>query len=439
MYMILNFSITNFRSIKDTITWSLGKTGLKESTRLNANFIAQGKHTLLKTAVIYGPNASGKSNILRALKALEYLILRSSTFKPEDDITPYEPFKLDSEFQTKPVSFQIEFIQQGILYLYAVSFTKNEIESEVLHNYPNGVQSLLFYRVKDRDIKFGEQYKGAKKTIEKLLLPNQLFLSKAAENAVESVIEPFQFFANTLRIYPFLEEYHESNLGRLFAKRLAQQQNSRFSALFNALICSLDTGIDSVVAKETDWSMVQLPDSISDEVKKQFQERFRYSVKTRHKWFDQGKEKGIMEFDLEEESKGTQSLFVMAGIIVDALEHGKVLVVDEFEKNLHPGITSFLIKLFHNPVTNPKQAQLLFATHDITQLSGEAFRRDQVWFTEKGENGSTQLFRCSDIKGIRLGTPLDKWYASGKLGATHVINELNFLLEMQHNEQEQTV
>jgi AAA15 family ATPase/GTPase len=118
---------------------------------------------------------------------------------------------------------------------------------------------------------------------------------------------------------------------------------------------------------------------------------------------------------------------------LDALDHGRVLVVDEFEKNLHPSITQFLIQLFHNPVVNPNNAQLIFATHDITQLSNDHFRRDQVWFTEKNEFGATSLFRCSDIQGIRLGTPLDKWYASGRFGATPIIDDVDFLIEMQTN------
>ena len=138
-----------------------------------------------------------------------------------------------------------------------------------------------------------------------------------------------------------------------------------------------------------------------------------------------------MIFDIEDESAGTQSLLFMAGLILDALDEGSVIIVDEFEKNLHPGITQYLIKLFQNPITNPNHAQLLFATHDITQLNNQVFRRDQVWFTEKDEKGITTIFRCSEIKGLRLNTPIDKWYSSGRLGATPIINDLDFLLSMQ--------
>lgn len=133
----------------------------------------------------------------------------------------------------------------------------------------------------------------------------------------------------------------------------------------------------------------------------------------------------------DDESTGTRSLFVIGGIVLDALEEGKLLIVDEFEKNLHPAITEYLIKLFHNDITNPKNAQLVFATHDVTQLSNDNFRRDQIWFTQKDEYGATELFRASDIGGVRLNTPLDKWYASGRFGVTPIIDDSDFLIAMQ--------
>lgn len=136
-------------------------------------------------------------------------------------------------------------------------------------------------------------------------------------------------------------------------------------------------------------------------------------------------------FDVQDESAGTKSLFAIGGVIIETLDTGGVLVVDEFEKSQHPRFTKFLIQLFHNNTINQNNAQLLFATHGITQLSNDNFRRYQVWFAEKSEFGATKLFRCSDILGIRLNTPLDKWYESGRFGATPIINDVDFLIEMQ--------
>ncbi len=430
--MIVKFCVTNFRSIRETVELNLEKSSLRG---LGSNhFNVDKRLKLLKSSIIFGPNASGKSSLLRAFKALEYLVKKSSSFKPDDKIAPYEPHRLESSFSTNPVIFEIEFISNAIRYEYFLSFYQNQIEKEELHYFPNAVRTLLFSRLIGKEIKFGEYYRGGKKTIEKLLLPNQLFLSKAAENNVESILDVYRFFDAGLMVFPFLEDYRETTLSKLFARRLAEDKNSKFSKRFNKLICALDTGISSVTAEEVDWEKYRFPSNTPDEFKSQFREQFKYDIKTQHPFFNGKEQIGSESFELEDESTGTKSLFVIGGIILDALEAGRVLVVDEFEKNLHPSITQFLINLFHNPNTNPKSAQLIFATHDITQLSDDSFRRDQVWFTEKNEFGATSLYRCSDIKGIRLGTPLDKWYASGRFGATPLINEVDFLIEMQEDE-----
>ncbi len=429
--MLIRFTVQNFRSIRDNVELSLIKTSLRG---LESNTFRNGNNEFIKSTVIYGPNASGKSGLLRAFKALEFLVRRSSGFKPDDRIAPYEPFKLNIQNSKAPVSMKIEFAHENNHYYYHIEFTEDKIEFEELYHYPNSVRTLLYTRKNGSSIKFGESYKGGKKTIERLLLPNQLFLSKAAENNVESLLPAFSFFGIGMMVFPFLEEYREASLSKLYAKRLAEDKNSNFSKRFNKLICALDTGITGIQAEEVDWSSYKFPSNMPDDVKEKFQDQYKYDIKTQHPLFDGQKEIGFEYFEIDEESTGTKSLFVIGGIILDALETGRVLVVDEFEKNMHPSITQFLIHLFHNEITNPKNAQLIFATHDITQLSNDSFRRDQVWFTEKDEFGSTSLYRCSDIKGIRLGTPLDKWYASGRFGATPIINDSDFLIEMQRDE-----
>lgn len=432
--MIRSFEVTNFRSIREKMVLKMDKSGLNDS---EANvFDALPGVELLKSAVIFGPNASGKSNFLLALKALEYLVLQSAQFKPDGVILPYEPYKLEKNYAKAPVTLGISFIAEGKQYDFRLSFSKDTIEKEALYHYPNGVRTLLYFRKHGKAMRFGESYRGGKKTIEKLLLKNQLFLSKAVENNVSSLLPIYRFFSKGIMIFPFLEEYRESNLSRLYARRLAEEGDSSFARRFNSLICALDTGITHVSAEEVNWDKYEFPGNMPEEVKSAFQENYKYDIKTRHPVFEGDNQTGYEVFEIDEESKGTRSLFVIGGIILDALETGRVLVVDEFEKNLHPDITQFLISLFHNPLTNPRNAQLIFATHDVTQLSDDHFRRDQVWFTEKDQFGVTSLFRCSDIKGVRRGTPLDKWYATGRFGATPIINDVDFLIEMQENEKE---
>lgn len=430
--MLLSFAVTNFRSIRERIELDMLKSGLKG---LSANYFkAANKKHLLKSAVIYGPNASGKSGFLRAIKALEYLVATSSSLKPDEFIETYEPHRLEKKFAKSPVKFEVSFISEGIQYDYHVAYTSERFEFEELHFYRSGNKSLLYSRIAGKEIKFGDYYKGPKKTLEKLLLANQLFLSKAAENNAEALLAAYRFFKKGLMVYPIMEDYDENRLARLYAKRLAEDGNSSFSKRFNALICALDTGITNVAAEEVDWNDFKFPGNLPEELKKKVQEDYKYDIKTQHPLFDGNKQIGTESFEVRDESAGTKSLFVIGGIILEALESGDVLVVDEFEKTFHPSITQFLIQLFHNPVVNPLNAQLIFATHDITQLSNDHFRRDQVWFTEKNEFGATSLIRCSDIPGIRLNTPLDKWYATGRFGATPIINEVDFLIEMQQNQ-----
>lgn len=427
--MLVKFVVKNFRSLKDRIELDINKSTLKGHI---GNYFDHQDGKLLTTTVIYGANASGKSGFLRALQALEYLVLNSADFKLDKIIAPYEPFLLDEDSQSNPVSFEIEFISNDTRYSYFLSYSLKEIEIEELNVYNGNYKALLFNREKGKDIKFGDSYRGGKKTIERMTLPNQLFLSKAVENNVEVLLDAYRFFDNKLKVYPILEGMAEEDLKRLYARRLAEDGNSSFSRKFNALICALDTGISQVSAEEVNEEMFRFPATIPDEVKASFLDQYKYDIKTYHKVYKDDKQVGQKAFDVSEESSGTKNLFAMGGLIIEALEQGHVLVVDELEKNLHPDITTFLIRLFHRPDVNRNNAQLIFATHDITQLSHDTFRRDQVWFVEKNEFGASRMFRCSEIEGVRADTPLDKWYIAGRLGATPIIKDENFLVEM-HN------
>ncbi len=430
--MLLSFAVTNFRSIRERIEINTLKTAAKGL--VSNYFKSTGKKQLLRSAVIYGPNASGKSGFLTAFNALKYLVHESASFKADEGIAPYEPHRLEKNYAEMPTTFEISFINKW-QYDYMVVINEDQIVQEELYYYPGSSKSLLYSRGAKKEIKFGDYFKGPKKTLEKLLSSNQLLLSKAAENnADEVLLMAIRFFTTKLRVYSIMESYHEHNLTVLYAKRLAEDKEKTFTNRFNAMICALDTGISSVSVEEVDWNNYKFPGHMPDEVKKQFQEDYKYDIKTQHLVFDKTERAGFASFDIRQESAGTQSLFAIGGIILDALTNGRVLIIDEFEKNLHPNITGFLIQLFHNPVINKNNAQLIFATHDITQLSNDRFRRDQVWFTQKNEYGATSLYRCSDIDGVRLGTPLDKWYASGRFGATPIINDADFLIEMQSDE-----
>jgi AAA15 family ATPase/GTPase len=426
--MLIKFVVENFRSLRDRIELDMTKSALRGH---DGNYFDMDGRKLLASSVIYGANASGKSGFLRAFKALRHIVIRSSSYKLDKAIPPYEPFLLDEDNERNPVKFEIDFVSNNVRYEYKVSYNEKEIELEEMSVLNGNYKSLLFSRERGKDMRFGDNYRGGKKTIERMTLSNQLFLSKAVENNVEILLDAYRFFDSNLKVLPMLDGVAEEDLKRLYARRLAEDSDSGFSRKFNALICALDTGISEVSAEETNEELFKFPSNIPNDVKEKFLDRYKYDIKTFHPIYKNGKIVGQRAFEVENESAGTKNLFALGGIIIEALELGHVLVVDELEKNLHPDITTFLIKLFHRPDINRNNAQLIFATHDVTQLSHDIFRRDQVWFVEKDECGSSTMFRCSDIEGVRADTPLDKWYIAGRLGATPVIRDERFLVEMQ--------
>jgi uncharacterized protein len=432
--MIKSFQIANFRSVYQPLRLDMNRSNRKLSEL--PNYFKVGSHELASTAVVYGANASGKSNVLRALSTLKFMVLNSASIGPVEKIGSYNPFRLKEDAHSLPSRFELDFIVQDTRYSYKLAFSQQKIEYEQLLFYPLGKEALLFERVAGQEMRFGEYFKGEKKIIEKLTLPSQLFLSKAAQNNAESCLPVYQYFDSGVNVFTFLNQMVETDLERVYVQKLVSDPASIFSRRLNALISAFDTGIESLRVKDIAENIV-FPESIPEKVQLKMRESMRYRIKATHAFYNSANERlGEVDFDLHDESVGTRSLLALAGIILDALENGTVLVVDEFEKNLHPIITSYLVVLFNNPLTNPKQAQLIFATHDITQLNDELFNRDQIWFTEKNEFGETDLIRCSDIKGLRLQAPLDKWYISGRLGGTAIINDADFLRTFQGDDAE---
>jgi AAA15 family ATPase/GTPase len=419
--MIKSFSIENYRSINQKVTLHFAKSGKKKSELPHYHRV--GNTELALTSAIYGANASGKSNLLRAMADLKQLVLRSDRNEPLASIPEYRPFRLQRGNENKPVQLQLEWYIHAIPYAYTLHFSQQQIEWEKLVFSPFGKEALLFERHADKEMLFGDYFKGEKRIIERMLLPNQLFLSKGAKNNSETCLTVYNNLKENLRISQHSD--NRSQKGNVFALELAKNPDSAFANKLSALVAALDTGIAKLTAIENprnEWVHRSPSGGI----------RPPYEIKTQHSLYDENSQPiGSEEFDLNDESSGTNSLLFLGGVILNVLENGSTLIIDEFETNLHPFLTAYLIKLFHNPVSNPKNAQLVFTTHDTTLLNGDLFNRDQIWFTEKNELGATELTRCSDIEGLRLGTPLEKWYLSGLLGGTAIIDDSNLFIEFQ--------
>jgi AAA15 family ATPase/GTPase len=421
--MIISFKIENFRSIKDPVTINLTTEKRLDKSDLPENFFEEDNTEMIKSLLFYGRNASGKSNILIALKALIFLVENSDSLKHDEDIPPYEPFKFDTGYINKPVKFEIDFlsVKTKTKFKYIVAYNSKEIEFEGLYIYPEGTRSKLFERKRSK-ITYGDYYKGTKKKIEDDLLQNQLFLSKSSTSKVKYLDDCYLYFSKYIYISTIHDTNYDETIIRAFSEILKKDKKLKYNLL--ELLKSSDTSINDFRIIENEKEM-KFPRNIPEDFKNQLLDKYKYEVLTNHTLFDNGNEVGQTTLELENESFGTKKLFAIGALILDTLDDGGVIVIDELDKGLHPLISKLLIKLFNSQTNNPNNAQLIFATHDSTLLDLELLRRDQIGFVEKEYEGHSAFFRLSDIKGIRKDTPIDKWYLSGRFRGIPVINEVN--------------
>jgi AAA15 family ATPase/GTPase len=414
--MLLEFKVRNFRSIREELTLSMLASGKISKKDHPDNVFEIGKHKAVKSLIMYGRNASGKSNILSALRALQYLIISSDSFKLGDDITAFEPFLFDEAYNTEPVGFEIDFISKNnIKYKFILEFNKYEILKEELYFYPKGIKSKLFARHKMR-FSYGENFTGNRKNIENDILQNQLFLSKSATSKFEYLNDVYLYFKLSL-LNIKNDSDNERDLVNSFGQLILEKKIYKDDMI--KLLKIADTNIhgfelsEKYISASLDGGPVPF-------------KHLNWGLKTKHNLFNKDSINGKIELDFSNESMGTKKLISIGSNVLNILTVGGVLIIDEFDKSMHPLLTRMLIQLFHNPKTNPKNAQLIFATHDSTLLDSELFRRDQIAFIEKEYQGDTQLYKLSDFKGVRKDIPIDKWYLSGKFGAIPVISDFEF-------------
>lgn len=429
--MLIEFSIQNFRSIKEEVIFSLVASSDKS---LNNNLIEKDilkKDKLLRSAIIYGPNASGKSNVVLAFNSLEKLVLNSHKFQKGTKIE-YSPFKLDNSYLSKPTKFEIVFIKNNIKYVYGVSFTNEKIIDEYLYYYPKGHKSLIFERKDTYNYKFtvdrGDQKFYSEKTLE-----NVLYLSNSTQLNYKKTAEAFDWFKDTLRIVRATD--HPGLIDETV--ELFNSDKELKETILKALIIA-DVGIIDLSAtiEKVPFENVSL-DSLENfpNVKKNLKKGsvilaqddkgmqfVNMDIKTIHKAINDKGDEFKVEFDFEEESEGTKRLFSLIGPWIYALKKGNILVVDELDTKLHHLLNVFLINLFHDPDQNKNNAQLIFTSHNTNLLNLDLFRRDQIWFTvKKPKIGSTDLYSLLEFsprkdKNIQIG------YLEGRYGAIPFIS-----------------
>ncbi|KAF5078871.1 AAA domain, putative AbiEii toxin, Type IV TA system [anaerobic digester metagenome] len=403
--MLLEFSCSNFRSIKDPITLSMIATN--DSTYEN-ELIHTDKYRISRIASIYGGNGSGKTSIIQAIEYLKFLVVSSLNYQLGDKI-PGNPHKLSLD---DPTILKIQFIKNNVRFAYGLSVTRTHVTEEYLYHFPKGRQALIFDRKGD-EINIGDIYLKDSETAKNILKPNKLFLSCAANySSIKEYETAFMFFKEDLVVYSNDHnnwlDYSVESLGK----------DPAIKRDFIDFMHSIGTGLVDVRTKieQKRFDANDLPSEMPDLLKDLItsQDANIIDVKLDYNRFT---------LDLEEESSGIKKLFEILCPLIDIIKNDKILIWDEFETNFHPCIITDLLAYFQQKKTN-SQSQLIFTTHDINLLDLKRFRRDQIWFTElTSTDRSTDFYSLAELKNVRKDENIQKGYISGKYGAIPCLSD----------------
>jgi len=413
--MLIEFNVTNYLSIREQATLSLVKAKSEELKSTNT-FVPGAPATpdLLRSSALYGANAAGKSNFIKALQFMQGLVMRSAKESQAGEKMAITPFLLDETSRNKPSEFEVTFVNQGVRYQYGFSATQERIIEEWLLAYPKGRPQRWIeraYNEKSQAYVWGkmEKLSGQKQLWQAATRSNALFLSTAIQLNNQQLTPVFEWFSTTLHVAG-IGAWSPSFSMKLCESLETKNRIARF-------LKTADLDIDDIQLEKEKLKKENLPDDMPDEFKKQIEEEFGdkliVNVKTAH-FLRSGKK---VLFDIYNESDGTQKIFTLAGPWIDSLENGYVLVIDELHDNLHPLMVKFLVNQFHCRETNPKNAQLIFTTHDTSILNQEMFRRDQIWFCEKDKDQSSKLYPLTDFSPRKGVENLEQGYLAGRYGA----------------------
>ena len=426
--MLIQFSVKNYKTFKDKATISFMASNYDKDTREEDNICIDEKFNqrILKSAVIYGANASGKSVFLDAITFMKEFVITSSKNTQKGDKINLESFKLNQDTENEPSEFEIIFTFKNILYRYGFEADNKRITSEWFYYKPNTKEVELFYRDHQHfEIHERSFQKGSILVKKDLIRDNALFLSVAAQFNEEKSLSVISWFGSMATIYGTRESVYKS-----FTKNKIKNIDSKLKIL--ELLKAADLGIQDIKPKKFD--LKKLPDHMPKEIKefilkKAEEDDFYSDVLTSHrKYNSRGELIGYINFLLEDnESLGTRKFFALTGPVLDSLENGNTLLIDELDSKLHPNLVCKIISLFNSKLHNPKNAQLLFNTHDTNLLDSGLFRKDQIWFTEKNRYGEAKLYSLADFKSneVRKTEAFEENYIRGKYGAVPFLNKFD--------------
>lgn len=410
--MLVEFRVKNFRSLRDEQVLSL--VASTDKTLLDTHALGTGLKVaphLLKSAVVYGANASGKSNLIKALQYMQGVVQESASLQPGQTFDRLQPFKLDAASDSQPTEFEVTFILDSVRYQYGFAMNSKRIVSEHLLVYKAFKPQRWFERHFDPEsgkdqYDFGAGLKGAKNLWEGATRPNALFLSMAVQLNSDALRPVFDWFANRLVIFN-----EQSPLSPQFSVQMLKHEAQRKA------ICEFLRAADVSIADIEVATKQAMVHTINFDLATGKREETAGEQSVDEIKFHHVTEHGKAVFDLADESGGTRNLLFLTGPILDILNRGLTLVVDELDTSLHTLLVQALVRLFHRTEVNTGGAQLIFTTHDTSLLDAYGlFRRDQIWFVEKRMDQSSSLYPLLEFSP-RKKEALERGYLQGRYGA----------------------
>lgn len=418
--MLIEFKVKNFRSVRDEMRLSMVASTDRSLTETNVvKSDDQQAPNCLRTAVLYGANASGKTNFVRALIYLRAVVVESATIIQLGQKYNVQPFQLDRSTAEQPSEFEITFSMEGVRYQYGFALTTDRVTEEWLLVYRSSKAQQWFTRkwsaeTDEETYEFSSHLTGQKKLWQETTRPNALFLSTAVQLNSERLKPVYEWIANKLvALGPQATSTSSIDLSTQIAQR------PEGALVLSKFLSAADISIAGIeVIKQKGFrQQFQLrsdgnaPSSPPPEQVDILVPRFRHVTA-----------KGEAFFQIFDESEGTQRLYMLAGLLIEILRHGHVLIVDELDSSLHPLLVRKLVELFQTPSANKNGAQLIFTTHNTTLLDQSLFRRDQIWLVEKTRDQASALYPLTEFSP-RIGEALEDNYLMGRYGGVPMLHD----------------
>lgn len=409
--MLVEFRVKNFRSLRDEQVLSLVASkdkSLRDTHTQDTGIPAV--PFLLRSVAIYGANASGKSNLIKALQYMRGVVIESATLIKPGQTYKVQPFRLDADSASHPTEFETTFILDGIRHQYGFAMTQTRIVSEHLLVYKAFKPQRWFerqYDVKqDKDVyEFGPALKGPKHTWENATRPNSLFLSMAAQLNSEALRSIFDWFANHLVIFNEANQLAPQFSIMALKNDVMRKEICEFLSSADISIADIDVVTRKVAGQAMRFDFAAGKTEVHPEEIEEHSLRFHHAT-----------ENGKAIFEFEDESNGTRNLLALSGPVLDILRKGLTLLIDELDTSLHTLLVRELVGMFHRPEVNTGGAQLIFTTHDTSLLDApDLFRRDQVWLVEKDRDQASSLAALSDFSP-RKNEAIERGYLLGRYG-----------------------